>query len=171
MADFALILRAVDEILGTRGLAQYIDRQRAFALDSISSDPFILVLLDMCDDFTGTSAELLSRMSDRIPDRPSRDWPSNARAVTTLLKRNAPALRKAGWYVSNDGAHNQTNAIRWTLKPPENKRNPSSCDSSCSHTDEATSDTSHEYEPSQDERCSHCDGEGCHWCDADEVRL
>jgi len=168
MADFARILAAVDIAMGTDGLKHYVEKQRTVALDSLSSDPFLLELAEMRTSFTGTSAELLIRLT---PDNPSRDWPTKPRAVTTLLKRNGPALRKAGWTVSDDAAHNQSNALRWTLKPPEIIRNSSSRDSSHSSSHEGTSQTSIEDNQSQDDQCPQCRGEGCAWCEAEEVRI
>jgi len=168
MADFARVLAAVDKVMGSSGLKHYIAKQRSVALDSLSSDPFLLALAEMRNSFTGTSVELLVRLS---PEKTPKDWPNNARAVTTTLKRNAPALRKAGWIVSEDGGHNQSNALRWTLEPPEIKRKTSSLDSSSSFDDEPTSITSIENGKSQDDHCPQCDGEGCAWCDAEEVRV
>ncbi len=171
MADFARILAAVDTVMETTGLEHYISKQKMIALDSLSSDPFLLALADMRSNFTGTSAELLARLRQ---DKPPKDWPANARAVTTRLKRNAPALRKAGWIVTEDGAHNQSNVTRWTLEHPESIRNSSSSDSLSSSDHEPTSNTSNANGESQDDRCPQCDDEGCAWCSieiAEEVRL
>ncbi len=171
MADFARILAAVDTVMGTTGLKHYVAKQRTVALDSLSSDPFLLALSDSQRDFTGTSAELLALFPI---DRPPKDWPANARAVTQRLRRNAPALRKAGWSVTEDGGHNQSNALRWTLSPPENTRDSPSSDSSHSSSRELTSQTSTENGQSKDDLCPQCDGEGCAWCLSDhamEVRL
>ncbi len=171
MADFARVLAAVDIVMGTSGLKHYVAKQRTVAIDSLASDPFSLALAEMRINFTGTSAELLTQLQ---PERPPKDWPANARAVTILLKRNAPALRKAGWTVTDDGARNQSNSLRCTLNPPEITRNTSSFDSSSSPGNEPTSTTSHENDSSQDDSCPQCDGEGCAWCllgDADVVRI
>ncbi len=171
MADFARVLAAVDIVMGTSGLKHYISKQRTAALDSLSSDPFLLALAEMRTNFTGTSAELLTALQ---PEKPPKDWPTNARAVTTVLKRNAPALRKAGWTVTEDGGRNQSHSLRWTLKPPEIGRNSPSFDSCSPSDDEVTSDTSHQNVSSQDDLCPQCDGEGCDWCslgDAEVVRV
>ena len=161
MADFARILAAVDAVMGTSGLSHYIAKQKTAAIDSLSSDPFMLAISDMRSNFTGTSAELLALLAQ---EKPPKDWPANARALTQRLKRNAPALRKAGWTVTDDGAHNISNTLRWTLELPEISRDQSSYDSSHSSSHESTSNTSHRNGQSQEDRCPHCDGEGCHWC-------
>jgi hypothetical protein len=41
MADFARILAAVDQLLGTNGLGRYAEQARSMAEDSLSSDPLI----------------------------------------------------------------------------------------------------------------------------------
>jgi hypothetical protein len=93
MADFAHILAAVDQIFGTNGLTRYAEQARAMVLDSLTADPFLAALMAEKLEFTGPSADLLDRLA---PEKPLRDWPKSPRAVTTILRRNAPALRKAG---------------------------------------------------------------------------
>jgi len=171
MADFARILAAVDMVMDTSGLEHYIAKQKTIALDSLSSDPFVLALADMLSNFTGTSAELLALLA---PDKPPKDWPTDARAVTTRLRRNAPALRKAGWTVTDDGGANISNSLRWTLNPPEIGRKSSSSGSLDSLGHESTSNTSNRIGQSQEACCPQCDDEGCAWCSveiAEEMRL
>lgn len=122
MADFARILAATDNTLGTTGLDRYLAKQGTLAADSLDTDPFIAaVVAHVRWDWTGTSGELLACLT---PDdeSPPRDWPANARAVTGRLKRWAPVLRKVGWTVSDDGGHNKRNAAIWTLEPPQDQR-------------------------------------------------
>jgi hypothetical protein len=121
MADFAKILRAVDMVLGTDGLAHYISKQSSLAADSLSGDSFSSALAAMTETFTGTSAELRDQLTTETRQLP-RDWPKNARQVTTLVRRAAPSLIKLGWTVEDDGAHNQNKVLKWTLRPPENER-------------------------------------------------
>ena len=151
MADFAKILAAVDKILGTTGLAHYTEKLATLAADSLTGDCFILVVMDIPDHFDGTAAELLGKVT---PDRPPRNWPKSPRAVTTLLKRHAPAMRKSGWKIENDAGHNKSNALRWALSPPEKGRNSSSPGSLPRQNDEeasVASVASDKYGPSQDE--------------------
>ena len=100
MADFGRILAAVDTVMETTGLEHYIAKQKTAALDSLSSDPFLLALADMRSIFTGTSAELLARLRH---DQPPKDWPAHARAVPTRPRPTAPAPRKAGGPVEEAG--------------------------------------------------------------------
>ena len=147
MADFAKILATVDKILGTAGLSHYIDVLAGLSADSLTGDCFILAVMELTDSFKGTSAELLAEVT---PEKPPRGWPKNPRAVTTRLKRHAPALRDMGWAVDNDEAHNKRNALEWTLCPPEKERNSSSPSSLPRQNGEMASVASNECGPSQD---------------------
>lgn len=152
MADFAVILAAVDKVLGTNGLAHYLGKQKSLAADSLTGDPFIIAMTaSVTTTFSGRAADLLARLRN---DRPPRGWPTNARAVTTKLRRHAPALRRAGWQISDDGGRNIGNTVIWTIVHPEMAGKHSSFDSyprPDTPDDESTSQTSQEYGQSQDE--------------------
>lgn len=120
MADFAYVLAALDEIQGTDGVGRYLDQSRSLAADSLTADPFVAaVMTTLTETFTGSAAELLAEVTPDEPGwRPGRDWPRSARSVTSLLRRNAPALRKSGWTVEDMGAGNHANATTWSITPP-----------------------------------------------------
>ncbi|TDT30884.1 hypothetical protein [Naumannella halotolerans] len=123
MADFALILAAVDQLLGTTGAERYLSQSRTLAEDSLESDPFLAAVKTYGESFTGTAADLLDAVTPTEDGwRPSRDWPKNARTVTSLLRRNAPALRKAGWIVDDLGNQNKAGTTEWHLDPPDGDR-------------------------------------------------
>ncbi|MFC9894223.1 ATP-binding protein [Nocardia sp. NPDC127579] len=120
MADFARILAAVDRVGDTKGLARYLDQSRALAVDSLDSDPFVVALRDrLADAFTGTAAELRSLVTptDERWRAPS-GWPRDARAVSSVLRRNAPGLRAAGWTLEDLGRGGRNKTVRWQLSPP-----------------------------------------------------
>jgi hypothetical protein len=120
MADFARVLAAVDQLLGTDGLGRFSEQAQMMAEDALASNPFLVRLHEMEIDFTGKAADLLSKAT--TPDverRPPKDWPKDPRAVTGLLKRNAPALRKAGWVVEDVPDPHDKVSI-WTLHHPAN---------------------------------------------------
>ena len=128
MADYARILATVDQILDTNGLNTYLSKQNTMAVDSLTGDLFITAL-EALGSFEGTSAELLERLT---PEKLPKDWPRNARAVTQLLRRQAPVMRKARWDISDDGGHNNKNCAIWNITPPikqEIGRNDDSLDS------------------------------------------
>lgn len=112
MADFARIVAAVDEALGTDGLATYLEKQGSLAADSLSVDPFIEAVRSL-GEFEGTASDLLDRVT---PDRPPKGWPAAARVATQRLRRHSPALRRAGFEVSDDGGRNHRNAAIWSIR-------------------------------------------------------
>lgn len=120
MADFARILAAVDQIMGTSGLARYVGQSATLAADTIASDPFLAAVTEsVVSDFEGSAAEILA-MATPVTDkwRAPRGWPRSARSVTSILRRSAPALRSTGWSVENLGAGNKWNVVRWRLAAP-----------------------------------------------------
>ena len=129
MADFARILAAVDAELGSSGLSRYRERSGRMAADSLTADEFIGRLMARRYECTNaTAGRILAELTPEGKDwRKPKDWPRNARAVTTLLRRHAPALRRLGWTVYDDGGHNKENATQWTVEPPPLDR---SCNSS-----------------------------------------
>lgn len=122
MADFARILAATDNTLGTSGLDRYVGKQGFLAAESLDTDPLIAAIAAHIDsEWTGTAAELLVKLTNL--DEPTlKGWPTSARTVTGRLKRWAPVLRKAGWTVADDGGRNKACVVRWTLDPAQDQR-------------------------------------------------
>ena len=120
MADFALVVAGVDRMLGTGGLARFAEQARTMAEDSLDADPFLAAMrTGLHTPFTGTAAELRTAVTPVDEGwRAPRDWPKNARQVTSLLRRNAPALRKAGWQVGDHGTANKAGVTTWQVSPP-----------------------------------------------------
>lgn len=120
MADFARVLAAVDDLCGTDGLSRFTSRRRSMAEDTLDADPFLATLRTRLDrTFEGTAVELLNlAFPAEATWRPPREWPRNSRQVTTLLRRNAPALRHAGWQIEDLGAGNKLHATVWQITPP-----------------------------------------------------
>ncbi|WP_166845091.1 ATP-binding protein [Isoptericola sp. BMS4] len=121
MADFAMVLAALDQIHGTDSLTAYRDQANSLALDAVTSDPFLAAITEhITTRWEGTAADLLTLVQ---PDgTPPRSWPRSARSVTGVLKRNAPALRAAGWSVDDLGARNKAGVTIWAVTPPEEAR-------------------------------------------------
>ena len=120
MADFARILFAVDAELGTDALSHYAQQAANLAAEGLSGDPLAARIMQVfsSETFTGTSAELLSRVTPAYEDwRPPKGWPASARAATGVLRRLAPAFRKTGWAVADLGRGGTGHEIRWEILP------------------------------------------------------
>lgn len=113
MADFALVLKAVDQVLGTDGLATYNDQRGHLAAEVVESDPVastIKAFMEKRGEWTGSAGALLSTLE---PEHPGRRWPGTPRALSGRLKRVAPALRAVGIEVTEGP---RINGIRqWSL--------------------------------------------------------
>lgn len=120
MADFARIVKAVDEVLGTRGFEHFMGAQGRLAADTLTGDPFVARLTkEVTKPFEGTAADLLAAVTpDGDKWRAPKGWPSTPRAVTQRLRQQANVLRKLRWTVEDDQGKNKTGTTRWTLVPP-----------------------------------------------------
>lgn len=121
MADFSRVLLCVDELLGTNGMATYRQRTKRAMFDSAVSDPFMELLMDIkftSEEGGETAAKILAKVAQTRAGGDPKEWPASARSVTALLRKNAPALRLAGWSVSEDGGSNKSGTVKWTIKPP-----------------------------------------------------
>ena len=120
MADFARVLAAVDKVTDSQGLATYRRLATVLAADAVDGDPVLAAITrTITREFTGTAAGLLSAIGPRDWDH-RREWPSDARAMTALLRRRAPALRRGGWTVEDKAAPARPTPFSSTSwRPPE----------------------------------------------------
>ncbi|WKG08184.1 ATP-binding protein [Nocardia sp. PE-7] len=123
MADYAMILAAVDIVLGTNGITRYADQARTLAVDTLDGVPFLAALREtVTEEEELTAAELLTKVTIGAESSPNWrkpiGWPKDARSVTALLKRNAPALRSAGWIAERRDRSGKANAVAWYFVPP-----------------------------------------------------
>lgn len=96
MADFARILAAVDEELGTDALARYLDQRGELQREAAEGDRIgaaIIAFVASRDRWSGTAGELLATIT---PEHPPRGWPATPRALSGALRRIALPLRAAG---------------------------------------------------------------------------
>ena len=123
MADFARILAAVDELLGTDGLQRYLGAQGRHAAEALTDDPFITRVMErLQSEFDGTSADLLRAVTPEDEHwRKPKSWPDTARAVTVRLRKQAPVMRKLGWHVSDDDGANKQGVVRWKMVAPSSE--------------------------------------------------
>ena len=99
MADFAYVVAALDDVLGTRTLDVYRTRSRQTVADVIESDPVAATLrrvLEAKRQWEGTPDALLIRLKSSVGQETPRGWPTNAATLGKRLKNLAPALREIG---------------------------------------------------------------------------
>ncbi len=96
MADYARILLAVDQILGTDGYRRYADQAGQIAEQVADADSVALAIRKrVTARWEGTASELLVKLAT---DHPPKDWPATPQGMGGRLSRAAPALRApAGW--------------------------------------------------------------------------
>lgn len=123
MADFARVLACIDKGAKTNTLQLYRSRVKRSLSDSVSTDPFMVLLQEkryQTPTEGKTAAEVLAALTVayRVEPKP-KDWPKAAKTVTASLKRNAPGLRARGWSIEDDDGKNKDGVIRWFISPPE----------------------------------------------------
>ncbi len=105
MADFDLLLHAIDDELDLGAVAAYRGVGEAIAEQVVASDAVATVVvefMDRRDEWTGTPADLLHELT---PEKPPKGWPGAPQALTGRLKRAAPALQERGILVEWDRRH------------------------------------------------------------------
>lgn len=123
MADFGRVLASVDMLTGSKGMQRYSESGKRMMADSALSNSFIARIVESrydTKDSARSANEILSEITPGGSDYPI-DWPKKSRFVSTLLTKYAPAMRQLGWTVNNDDGQNKDNAIKWTIRPPEDK--------------------------------------------------
>jgi hypothetical protein len=120
MADFARILAAVDEVMGTQGLARYRERLEQVARESAHNDPVLAAIAEStAGGWRGTAAELAGRLSPYAPDGVAGGgWPRDGAKMSRYLKRVAPVACQAGWTFCDDGEDRSRKVKTWLIEPP-----------------------------------------------------
>ncbi|MGH3422593.1 MAG: hypothetical protein ACRDOD_23715, partial [Streptosporangiaceae bacterium] len=96
MADFAVVLAALDRLLGTDAFMHYSESGSRLAAEVVEGDLVAQAVVTFARErqvWSGTAAELLAEI---IPDRPPRGWPATPNHLSGRIKRAAPALRELG---------------------------------------------------------------------------
>jgi hypothetical protein len=114
MADYARVLAAVDQVLGTDGLDTFLTAGQRLAADVVDGDPVASAVRDFITTeryWSGAPGDLYKRVT---PDHPGKDWPKAANAFSGRLKRCAPALREIGIEVEQDRDKTARTVRLWT---------------------------------------------------------
>ena len=123
MGDYARVLAAVDEALGTTGLDEYRRQREQASAESVTSDPVGSRLIVWAGDqkampdgwpWRGSMQELLGLLT---PDQPPKDWPKSPRGLAARLAKLSPDLRKLGLNAGDTGdQHPVTRRAIWTIQ-------------------------------------------------------
>ena len=123
MGDYARVLAAVDEALGTKGLDEYRRQRLEASAESVASDPVGSRLIIWAADqkavpgkwpWRGSMQELLGLLT---PDQPPKDWPKSPRGLTARLAKLGPDLRKLGLNAGDTGdQHPVTRRAIWMIQ-------------------------------------------------------
>lgn len=124
MADFAVVLSAVDKVLGTNSLDLYADQAKRIAGEVIESDPVGQAILAFVFDrnyWSGSAGDLLTAIR---PADAGREWPKHARGLASRMKRLAPTLEIEGVRITAPAKNDHTRTyvlqvIAQTARPPE----------------------------------------------------
>jgi hypothetical protein len=108
MADFAMILAAVDDVFNTgrKGIKVYLEQRTHLAHDVIESDPVAAMLRKWANgpkwkptegdgSWKGSAGDMRALLMGDM-STPPKGWPSTARSMSARLKKVAPALRHLG---------------------------------------------------------------------------
>lgn len=104
MADFALLLHQMDEVLGTDAFYRYVGLTDAMAAEVVAGDEVAQALIEFVSQiplqsWAGTASQLLQAIT---PLRPSKFWPVLPHQLTGRLRRLGPSLLKLGVAVKFD---------------------------------------------------------------------
>ncbi len=100
MADFALWAVAAEPALGLpdgaflRAYWANIGSANEAAIEAHPVGPVLLVFMESRETWCGTSGELLESL--KCPSTVKHDWPQSPQALSAVLRRLAPNLRRAG---------------------------------------------------------------------------
>lgn len=107
MADFARVVAAVDQVLGTDALVEYIGQRDSLAGDVIEADAVAAAVVKFAESLDstwfGSATDLLARL-----DAAGKDWPTSPKGLASRLTRAAPALRSVGVLVDDAGRDPRT---------------------------------------------------------------
>jgi len=119
MADFARVVAAVDDVLGTDALGRYVKQGQRVAEDVIDSSPVasaVCAFMDKRTDWTGTASELLAEIT---PDPAPKSWPKTARGLSGSLTRSEPALLEVGIEITRQDRTGTARRLTLTKKKKE----------------------------------------------------
>ena len=106
MKDACLWVMAAEPALGWaagRTVTTWLGARADASADLLAGDAVAQALLTMPLPWSGTATELLTKLTELVPDRPraSRPWAASPRSLSIHLKRLTPDLRRSGIEVTD----------------------------------------------------------------------
>jgi hypothetical protein len=116
MADFARVLVAVDQVLGTNAYASYAEQASRTAENVAEGDSVAVAIRETITAmWEGPASELLKLLT---PEKPPKDWPTTPQGMGGRLARAAPSLRSLGWTVEKLIRSDKKGSRGWAITPP-----------------------------------------------------
>lgn len=117
IGDYYYVLAAVDRVLGTNGIAAFDEQAQRVVADVLESDITSMALLEFMDgrsEWRGTCKELLTAL---WPERLPKGAPTEARGLSSVLRRMASTLRVAGLHVEPPDENDRPRrfSFRWLV--------------------------------------------------------
>jgi hypothetical protein len=118
MADFAKVLKSLDEIEGTNAYQVYCEGLSSMSALTVENDPFLIAITkEIKKPWEGTAAQLQMLLSNHSLYSEGKNWPASPRDISAKLSRSAPALRRLGFEIEDLGNRNMVNTKRWRISP------------------------------------------------------
>ena len=118
MADFAKVLKSLDEIEGTNAYQVYCEGLSSMSALTVENDPFLIAITkEIKKPWEGTAAQLQMLLSNHSLYGEGKNWPASPRDISAKLSRSAPALRRLGFEIEDLGNRNMVNTKRWRISP------------------------------------------------------
>lgn len=134
LADFGMVLAAIDRVLDTHSLDDYLAKKAVSDTETISDEPLVLALQQAArtgkipTQWRGVARRILDRLTPifqgEIELATSKQPPKSARELTRSLTKCAPGLRQMGWTISGEekATGKDSGSTVWTIIPPGNAK-------------------------------------------------
>lgn len=99
LADFACVVAAMDNVLGTNALDLFLGQRERIANEVIEADAVglaVMAFMASRDLWVSTPKTLLAELTPAEKKEIPHGWPKNPRALTAALKRLLPAFKSVG---------------------------------------------------------------------------